>query len=301
MDPDFYDNITEAVTRGMMGGFFSPVEHSPVHCGSNNCTFEPFTTLAACMKIKDISHTLEVSVIENSVSEDWSGVEYGHLAIHQLVRILRQLTSRSSVTKNGNFFGEPTTAWRARIPQIDMELVTPVSIAFSMEGRNRSIAFQDANDNLTAIANLYLIWCNAGNVSVSPPLTTRPFSLSHFPTHPPSTLLTPAHRSPGSSTPSKYFTTSASTRTKSLSPKASPPPPSSHLPTPRLIFPPINPCTAISPTKRGATVVIAYQILTIAPANCISKILITHTPARRTRIIASNGPWDSRSSRRYST
>ncbi|KAK5656056.1 hypothetical protein OQA88_5195 [Cercophora sp. LCS_1] len=144
-DPDMYDNITDSVTRGMMGGFFSPVEHMAPHCGSNKCTFEPFTTLAACMRMRDISHTLEISRVEGSTSDDWTGID--------------------PLTKNLNIFQEPATAWRARIPQVDMELVTPVSIAFVLDGRNRSIAFQDAHDNFTALSNLYLIWSAAGNVS----------------------------------------------------------------------------------------------------------------------------------------
>lgn len=59
------------------------------------------------------------------------------------------------------------TAWNATLrPAIDLTVVTPLPFTYYFAAMNSSISFNDPADQMTALAHVYGIWSNAGNVSV---------------------------------------------------------------------------------------------------------------------------------------
>ncbi|KAK5654536.1 hypothetical protein OQA88_7165 [Cercophora sp. LCS_1] len=119
--------IADTAVEGSQNTAGKPIQHLAADRGTSNCTFEPSTSLAVY----------------------WTagGVDSGPLL-------------------EGFVFEPVTTAWNASLkPEVDMELVTPLSFAYHFTALNSSIAFNDPDDQFTALSHVYGIWTTAGNVS----------------------------------------------------------------------------------------------------------------------------------------
>ncbi|KAK5653092.1 hypothetical protein OQA88_9190 [Cercophora sp. LCS_1] len=125
-----------------------PLPYTAVSCASTNCTFEPFRSVAVCLRTRNITDLLEVVEIPNSTYKDWSHVH--------------EVETLSDVVLDGPV----VQAWRVSLPsEVDLELVTPLSWAYVISARSVSLSFKDPNENFTALSTVYQIWCNARNVS----------------------------------------------------------------------------------------------------------------------------------------
>jgi len=141
---DTMADITRATFLGMSSSLTNPVFPLAASCGSSNCTFEPYSTLGVCLKMKDISEMLTVVEIKNSTSADWTGGG-----------------NRQSAVLEGN----GTTAWNASLPN-GIHYTTPLSFAMLLAGNDESLVFAaDRDDRDTAFAHMFAIYSNAGNVS----------------------------------------------------------------------------------------------------------------------------------------
>ncbi|KAK1751795.1 hypothetical protein QBC47DRAFT_405814 [Echria macrotheca] len=143
-NPTALGDIMRATFLGTSNTVANPVMPVEATCGTSNCTFTPYTSLAVCMKIKDVSDRLTVAEIKNSTSADWTNGE-------------------ASMSAVGD--GNGTTAWNATLPN-GISFVTPLSYAMLLIGNDVSLAFaDDPVDRLTALAHMFAIYPNAGNVS----------------------------------------------------------------------------------------------------------------------------------------
>jgi len=48
------------------------IQPTPAACNTTKCTFEPYSSLGVCVKIKDITSHLTVAKMTNSTSADWA-------------------------------------------------------------------------------------------------------------------------------------------------------------------------------------------------------------------------------------
>jgi len=141
---DALANIMRATFTGMSNSAANPVLAIPATCGSANCTFTPYSSLAVCMKMADVSRSLTVAEIKNSTSADWTNGEKSMIAVYD---------------------GNGTTAWNASLPN-SISFITPLSYSMLLIGSDTSLSFnENRDDNFTALAHLYVIYPNAGNVS----------------------------------------------------------------------------------------------------------------------------------------
>ncbi|KAK0753190.1 hypothetical protein B0T18DRAFT_385298 [Schizothecium vesticola] len=140
------EELTQAVFRGMSSHPSTPILPVAATCGAANCTFSRYTTLAMCMKMRDITPLLTVTELQNTTSPMWTGGRNWERAV---------------------LAGNGTTAWNASLPN-GISFITPLSYSFALTGHNETLSFttpadQDANYN--ALAHYFAIWSNAGNVS----------------------------------------------------------------------------------------------------------------------------------------
>lgn len=140
------EEVTRAVFQGMSSHPSTPILPIAASCGAANCTFSRYTTLAMCMKMRDVTPLLTVTELQNTTSPMWTGGRNWERAV---------------------LAGNGTTAWNASLPN-GISFVTPLSYAFALTGHNETLSFttpadQDANYN--ALAHYFAIWSNAGNVS----------------------------------------------------------------------------------------------------------------------------------------
>lgn len=141
---DALANVMRATFAGMSNSVATPVLAIPATCGSANCTFTPYSSLAVCMKMADVSRFLTVAEIKNSTSANWTNGEKSMIAVYE---------------------GNGTTAWNASLPN-GISFVTPLSYSMLLMGSDTSLSFnENRDDNFTALAHLYVIYPNAGNVS----------------------------------------------------------------------------------------------------------------------------------------
>lgn len=161
--PDVLTNtdLARAVTDGMTRDVRDPVEHFPPLCPTGNCTFPTYTSLAVCAKSVDISHLLSVTRIENSEPSQWfGGPAYVQLGMDQ-----------------------PRTAFNVSLPN-GFNLVTPAAFTAVQRTGHTTLGFADDPDasNFTAVARLFNIYSNEGNVSdpAYQPSDPRPGGLWEF-------------------------------------------------------------------------------------------------------------------------
>ncbi|KAK5654198.1 hypothetical protein OQA88_7629 [Cercophora sp. LCS_1] len=147
---DIATALTDATIKGMLSQPKNPAKPLPASCGTVECTFEPYQTLGVCMKAQDISHMLTIREIPNSTFKDWTTTPLA-----------------DETYTYEDISGGPdgiVHAWGAALSP-DLEFVTPVSYSFMVAARDYSLAFQDNDDEFTALAHIYTVWSNAGNVS----------------------------------------------------------------------------------------------------------------------------------------
>ena len=75
-DVRYTDTIPDWIRRSNLNTLGSradsPVPPLPATCTTTKCTFERYTSLAVCMKMKDISEYLTVAEIPDANVTDWS-------------------------------------------------------------------------------------------------------------------------------------------------------------------------------------------------------------------------------------
>ncbi|GAB1317797.1 hypothetical protein MFIFM68171_08007 [Madurella fahalii] len=137
-------DLARAVTEGMTRNTQDPMEHFRPLCPTGNCTFPRYTSLAVCAQTADISHLLNVTRIENSQPSEW----FGGPAYIQLG------------------MDEPRTAYNVSLPN-GFGIVTPAPFTAVQRTGHAPIAFaSDPNaSNFTAVAHVFNIYSNEGNVS----------------------------------------------------------------------------------------------------------------------------------------
>lgn len=140
------EEVTRAVFLGMSSHPSTPILPIAANCGAANCTFSRYTTLAMCMKMRDVTPLLTVTELQNTTSPMWTGGRKWERAV---------------------LAGNGTTAWNASLPN-GISFVTPLSYAFALTGHNETLSFTtpaDRDANYNALAHYFAIWSNAGNVS----------------------------------------------------------------------------------------------------------------------------------------
>ena len=140
--------IGRAVSTGLSAATGSPVLHQDAECSSGECSLPTYSSLAVCVKLANVTSLLAVTRLDNTTSADWNfGPEFDSL--HGLV-------------PNGS------TAYRAGLPN-GISITTPLPYSISSQGGiwNQSLAFsEDANTNFTSIGRFFVIYSNAGNISL---------------------------------------------------------------------------------------------------------------------------------------
>lgn len=137
-------DLARAVSKGMTQDYEEPIEQVAPICPTANCTFPPYKSLAVCVQNSDISHFLNVTKIDNSSPKDWFG-------------------STSYIAQGLN---ESRTAYNASLPN-GFHVVTPASFTAVQRLGSEPIAFAKDRDasNYTALAHVFLIYANEGNVT----------------------------------------------------------------------------------------------------------------------------------------
>jgi hypothetical protein len=92
------------------------------------------------MKTADVSDSLHVTTLSNSSDSDWT------------------IGGAQAVIPNG------TTAYNASLPN-GVNLITPLSYALLAQGADRSLAFVDDEANFAVMADYFVVYGRAGNVS----------------------------------------------------------------------------------------------------------------------------------------
>lgn len=132
--------INKAIADGLSSFVDKPPPYVTPTCSTGNCTFPRSRSLAVCVKIADVSDRLHVSTISNSSDSEWT------------------IGGAQGSIPNG------TTAYNASLPN-GVKLITPLSYAANAEGADTSLAFVDDEANFAALADYFVVYSRAGNVS----------------------------------------------------------------------------------------------------------------------------------------
>jgi hypothetical protein len=66
------DTDLAQILPGINNIYTNPIQPLTANCSSSNCTFPAYSSLAVCSQVKDLSSLLDVSVIPDSTSDQWS-------------------------------------------------------------------------------------------------------------------------------------------------------------------------------------------------------------------------------------
>ncbi|KAM0345694.1 hypothetical protein ACHAPU_006349 [Fusarium lateritium] len=132
--------INKAISDGLSSFVDKPPPYVIPACSTGNCTFPKSMSLAVCVKTADVSDKLHVSTITNSTDTEWT------------------IGGAQGTIPNG------TTAYNASLPN-GVKLITPLSYAANAQGADTSLAFVNDEANFAALADYFVIYSRAGNVS----------------------------------------------------------------------------------------------------------------------------------------
>jgi len=128
-------------TIASLGDIQNPILPLDASCQSGNCTFLPYSSLAVCFKMHNVTDRLELTYIKNSKHADWTG-------------------------GLGYFIEDPIRpAWNASLPN-GVNFVTPLPYGSMVTTAKDPVNFGgDAVDNFSALSYIFVIWTNTGNVT----------------------------------------------------------------------------------------------------------------------------------------